>query len=179
MKKNFWNFEKTFLFLRLIRFSTCCYKHCFSYWKSTSFFYFRCTVWVQGYQPPLEILSTAKFVKLGRGGSGLKISLNRFYYFGLMSMKHGTNFNKIRCIVCYKKKKIAKKSWFSSRLDPHSTVILSEYFQNIPLKSCNIARIFVELLERFLKYCTNLAMSAQNIINVMLLQYWYSILILL
>ena len=62
---------------------------------------------------------------------------------------------------------------------PHSTVILKEYFKNIPLKSCNIAIIFIKLLERFLKYCKNLAMSAQNIINVMLLQYWYFILILL
>ena len=62
---------------------------------------------------------------------------------------------------------------------PHSTVILREYFKNIPLKSCNIARIFIKLLEMFLKYCRNLAMSAQNIINVMLLQYWYFILMLL
>ena len=54
---------------------------------------------------------------------------------------------------------------------PRSTVILREFFKNIPLKSCNIARIFIKLLERFLKYCRNLAMSAQNIINVMLLQY--------
>ena len=53
----------------------------------------------------------------------------------------------------------------------HSAVILREYFKNIPLKSCNIARIFIKLLERFLKYCRNLATSAQNIINVMLLQY--------
>ena len=35
---------------------------------------------------------------------------------------------------------------------PHSTVILKEYFENIPLKSCNIAKIFMKLLERFLKY---------------------------
>ena len=54
---------------------------------------------------------------------------------------------------------------------PHSTVILREYFKNIPLKSCNIARIFIKLLERFPKYCRNLAMSVQNIINVILLQY--------
>ena len=53
--------------------------------------------------------------------------------------------------------------------NPHSTVILKEYFENIPLKSCNIAKIFVKLLERFLKYCRNLAMSVQNIINGILL----------
>ena len=63
--------------------------------------------------------------------------------------------------------------------NPRSTVILRKYFTNIPLKSCNIARIFIKLLERFLKYYRNLAMSAQNIINVMLLRYWYFILILL
>ena len=56
------------------------------------------------------------------------------------------------------------------RIVPHSTVILREYFKNIPLKSCNIARIFINLLEKYLKYCRNLAMSAQNIINVMLLR---------
>ena len=30
---------------------------------------------------------------------------------------------------------------------PHSTVILREYFKNIPLKSCNIARIFIKLVK--------------------------------
>ena len=52
---------------------------------------------------------------------------------------------------------------------PHSTVILKEYFKNITSKSCNIAKIFIKLLERFLKYCRNLAMSVQNIINGILL----------
>ena len=65
------------------------------------------------------------------------------------------------------------------RYYPYSTVIMREHLKNIPLKSCNIARIFIKLLERFLKYCRNLAMFAQNSINVMLLQYWYFILILL
>ena len=54
---------------------------------------------------------------------------------------------------------------------PHSTVILRESFENIPLKFCNIATIFIKLLERFLKYYRNLVMSVQNIMNEMLLQY--------
>ena len=54
---------------------------------------------------------------------------------------------------------------------PHSTVISKEYFENIPLKFCNIEKIFIKLLEIFLKYCRNLAMSVQNIINGILLQY--------
>ena len=54
---------------------------------------------------------------------------------------------------------------------PHSTVVLKEHFENIPLKSCNIAKIFIKLLERFLKYCRNLAISVQNIMNGILLQY--------
>ena len=62
---------------------------------------------------------------------------------------------------------------------PHSTVILRKYFNNISLKSCNTARIFMKLLERFLKYCKNLAMSVQNFVNEMFLQYSYFILILL
>ena len=67
-------------------------------------------------------------------------------------------------------------SWFLKKKKKkycylHSTVILKEYFENIPLKSSNIAKIFIELLERFLKYCRNLAMSVQNIINGILLQY--------
>ena len=66
--------------------------------------------------------------------------------------------------------------WFSrhrlrTERYPYSTVILKEYFENIPLKSCNIAKIFIKLLERFLKYCRNLAMSVQNSINGILLQY--------
>ena len=49
--------------------------------------------------------------------------------------------------------------YLSDHIIPHSTVILKEYFENIPLKSCNIAKIFIKLLERLLKYCRNLAMS--------------------
>ena len=41
----------------------------------------------------------------------------------------------------------------------NSTRVLRGYFENIPLKSCNIARIFIKLLERLLKYCMNLATS--------------------
>ena len=36
---------------------------------------------------------------------------------------------------------------------PHSTLILKENFENIPLKSCNTAKIFIKLLEKLLKYC--------------------------
>ena len=54
---------------------------------------------------------------------------------------------------------------------PHSTVILKEYSENIPLKSCNIAKIFIKLLERFLKYSRSFEMSVENIINGKLLQY--------
>ena len=69
------------------------------------------------------------------------------------------------------KKKTLWNRWGSNMgLFPHSTVILKEYFENIPLKSCNIAKIFINLLE-FLKYCRNLEMSVQNIINGILLQY--------
>ena len=74
--------------------------------------------------------------------------------------------------------RIIMEEWRVSE-GPHSTVILKEYFENIPLKSCNIAEGFIKLLERFLKYCRNLAMSVQNIINGILLQYQYFILILL
>ena len=56
-----------------------------------------------------------------------------------------------------------------SHKNTHSTVVLKENFENIPLKSCNIAKIFLTLLERFLKYCRNLAMSVQNIINGILI----------
>ena len=54
---------------------------------------------------------------------------------------------------------------------PHSTVMLKEYFENISLKSCNIAKIFIKLLKRFLKYCRYLAISVQIIINGIFLQY--------
>ena len=63
-------------------------------------------------------------------------------------------------LVCY-------RSWYYL----YSTVILKEYFENIPLKSCNIAKMFIKLLERFLEYWRNLAISIQNIINGILLQY--------
>ena len=62
--------------------------------------------------------------------------------------------------------KIYNTDW---NTDPHSTVIFKEYFENTPSKSFNIAKIFIKLLERFLKYCRNLAMSVQNIINRILL----------
>ena len=69
----------------------------------------------------------------------------------------------------------------TSQPHPHSIVILREYFKNIPLESCNIARIIIKLLERFLKYrkVPDLAMYARNIINITLLKCWYFILILL
>ena len=66
-------------------------------------------------------------------------------------------------------KKDKERRW--ERRYPHSTVILKKYFENITLKSCNIAKIFIKLVERFLKYCRNLAMSVQNIINGIFLQY--------
>ena len=43
--------------------------------------------------------------------------------------------------------------------NPHSTVIFREYFLNIPLKYCNIARILIKRLEKFMKYRWNLVMS--------------------
>ena len=49
---------------------------------------------------------------------------------------------------------------------PHSTVILKEYFENIPLKFCNIAKIFIKLLERFLKYCRNDAIAMEIAMSV-------------
>ena len=52
---------------------------------------------------------------------------------------------------------------YRTEYHPHSTVILKEYFENITLKSCNIAKIFIKLLERFLEYCRNLAMSVQDV----------------
>ena len=63
------------------------------------------------------------------------------------------------------------RNFFDFFYIPHSTVTLWKYFKNIPFKSCNIATIFIKLLERFLKYCRNLAMSVQNNINEMVLQY--------
>ena len=81
----------------------------------------------------------------------------------------------MKCLHFFKKKGNYKSFKNASTLlfeytSPHSAVILKEYFENIPLKSCNFAKIFINLLERFLKYCRNLAMSVQNIINGILLQ---------
>ena len=50
------------------------------------------------------------------------------------------------------------KNWLSINFS-HSIVILKKYFENSALKSCNIAKMFIKLLERFIKYCRNLAMS--------------------
>ena len=67
--------------------------------------------------------------------------------------------------------KFLRSSLERSNDDPHSTIVLKEYLKNIPLKPCNNAKIFITLLERFPKYCRNLAMSVQNIVNGILLQY--------
>ena len=83
------------------------------------------------------------------------------------------NIEAVRSFQFQKRKRILKNAC------PHSTVILRKYFKNIPLTCSNIARIFIRLLERFLKYCRNLATSVQNIINAILLQYSYFIVILL
>ena len=86
-------------------------------------------------------------------------------------MKFYKNFCKVLIKLPRIDEAICKIFTINTRSHPHSTVILKEYFENIPLKSCNIAKIFVKLLERFLKYCRNLAMSVQSIINGILLQY--------
>ena len=70
------------------------------------------------------------------------------------------------------RKKSQRKSSLGKMNNPHSTVILKQYLEDIPLKSCNIAKILIKLLETFLKYCRNIAMSIQNIINRILLQYY-------
>ena len=70
-----------------------------------------------------------------------------------------SSLSNMECLVNYmevtskEKKTISGSKYFTL---PHSTVILKEYVENIALKSCNIAKIFIKLLERFLKYCRNL-----------------------
>ena len=54
---------------------------------------------------------------------------------------------------------------------PHSTERFRQYCRNITWKYCKIAKIFRNLLLILLKYCNNLAMSAQN----MTLQYFPNI----
>ena len=78
--------------------------------------------------------------------------------------------SRVQCQYFYRLM-MSKKAFVIERYYPHSTVILKEYFENITLKSCNIAKIFIKLLERFLKDGRNLAMSVPNIINRILLQY--------
>ena len=62
---------------------------------------------------------------------------------------------------------LTEKAMFSwtkifSRYYPHSTEIFRKYCRNIPWKYCKIAKIFRNLTLILLKYCNNLAMSAQN-----------------
>ena len=45
---------------------------------------------------------------------------------------------------------------------PQSTEIFKQYCRNIPWKYCKISKIFRNLSLILLKYCNNLAMSAQN-----------------
>ena len=46
---------------------------------------------------------------------------------------------------------------------------IERIFRICYIEIMHIAKIFIKLLERFLKYCRNLAMSVQNIINGILL----------
>ena len=54
---------------------------------------------------------------------------------------------------------------------PHSTDILRKYYRNIPWKYCKIAKIFQNLSLILLKYCNNLAMSAQNMTYAIFYKY--------
>ena len=86
----------------------------------------------------------------------------------------------VQCVPSISVRTLAILKWVTSAMNmdkvwhnifPHSTVKLREHFENIPSKSCKIAKICIKLLERFLKYWRNLVMSVRNIINRMLLQY--------
>ena len=46
--------------------------------------------------------------------------------------------------------------------DPNSTEKFGQYCRTIPWKYCKIAKIFRNLSLILLKYCNNLAISAQN-----------------
>ena len=54
---------------------------------------------------------------------------------------------------------------------PHSTEIFRKYCNNIPWKYCKIAKIFRNLSLMLLKYCNNLAMSAQNMMYAIFSKY--------
>ena len=58
---------------------------------------------------------------------------------------------------------------------PHRTKIFKNYFRNIPCKYCKIAKIFRNLLLVLLKYCTNLAVSAQNMTYAIFSKYCQNI----
>ena len=57
------------------------------------------------------------------------------------------------------------------RRTPHSTEIFRQYCRNIPWKYCKIAEIFRNLSLILLKYCNNLAMSAQNMTHAIFYKY--------
>ena len=93
------------------------------------------------------------------------------------------NKNDVQIINCFIlmvcQNKIAKKSFKKSAftLDdplnyPHSTEIFKKYCRNIPWNYCKIARIFQNLSLILLKYCNNLAMSAQNMTYAIFSNYY-------
>ena len=70
--------------------------------------------------------------------------------------------------IAYREMKIFKQF---VREYPHSTEIFRKYFKNIPWKYCKIAKIFRKLSLILLKYCNNLAMSAQNMTYAIFFKY--------
>ena len=64
---------------------------------SHPFFNFTCTVWVRGCQP--SFFNRPDFEKLDRREKSPENVSKWFLYFGIISIKHGLNFGKIRCIV--------------------------------------------------------------------------------
>ena len=55
--------------------------------------------------------------------------------------------------------------------DPHSTEIFRKYCKNTPWKYCKIAKIFWNLSLMLLKYCNNLATTAQNMMYAIFSKY--------
>ena len=55
---------------------------------------------------------------------------------------------------------------------PHSTEIFRKYCGNILWQYCKISKIFRKLSLILLKYCNNLAMSAQNMTYVIFSKYY-------
>ena len=129
--------------------------------------------WFLMYRLGLGLLTTSKnvfnkanFERLSKKGEGSENVGKWFLYSTLTSIKHGSNFKKIRCIVCQKKN--CKKLWLFSFLQcfvPLNKILIIHFTTDFKYFSLILWPSDIVFPPHVLKYC-NVSRNDLGIWNI-------------